>query len=154
MHFDVIRPHIHQLRRWSGNVTATVTLVKMKSHTGCFLNDGRMSQQGLVGWLRNSSQTSAQVPKRTDPSRADWMRVRPAVREIALSSGKPLSQWCSELQSLREGCWRRLIPVLCGPSRSVVQLLLPTSYLIRRVLLCPKSLDDVSQQNTGYGLNV
>jgi hypothetical protein len=34
VHFAVIRPLLHELRQWSGNLT----LVKVKSHTGCLLN--------------------------------------------------------------------------------------------------------------------
>jgi ribonuclease HI len=34
-HFDVIVPLLHELRQWYGRVA----LVKVKSHTGCLLNE-------------------------------------------------------------------------------------------------------------------
>jgi hypothetical protein len=35
VHVAVIHPLLHELRQWSGNLT----LVKVKSHTGCLLNE-------------------------------------------------------------------------------------------------------------------
>ncbi len=35
VHFAVIHPLLHELSHWSGNLT----LVKVKSHTGCFRNE-------------------------------------------------------------------------------------------------------------------
>ncbi len=44
VHFAVIRKLLHELRQWSGNVT----LVKVKSHTGCLLNE-RADEQAELG---------------------------------------------------------------------------------------------------------
>ena len=35
VHFDIIRQLLHELRQWSGNVT----LIKIKSHSGCLMNE-------------------------------------------------------------------------------------------------------------------
>ena len=35
IHFTVIRPLLDELRQWTGNIT----LLKVKSHTGCLLNE-------------------------------------------------------------------------------------------------------------------
>ena len=44
MHFDVISPLLLELRQWSGNVT----LIKIKSHTGCLMNE-RADEQAELG---------------------------------------------------------------------------------------------------------
>jgi ribonuclease HI len=43
VHFDVIRNLLMELRQWSGNVT----LVKIKSHTGCLMNERADAQAEL-----------------------------------------------------------------------------------------------------------
>ncbi len=81
VHFDVIRPLLHELRQWLGNVT----LQKIKSHTGCLMNK-RADEQAELGRMAEGSAICPGPLKYG----SFWLRVRPDVREIAESSGKML----------------------------------------------------------------
>jgi hypothetical protein len=94
VHFDVIRPLLHELRQWLGNVT----LVKIKSHTGCLMNE-RADEQEELGRMAEGP-AICPCPQKYG---SFWLRVRPAVREIADSSGKTLPRDSApEPQSPRE----------------------------------------------------
>jgi hypothetical protein len=66
VHFDIIRPLLLELRQWSGSVT----LVKIKSHTGCFMNErGDASEQASSSRVgRQRGLRSARAAKSMDPS--------------------------------------------------------------------------------------
>ncbi len=80
VHFDIIRHLLHELRQWSGNVT----LVKIKSHSGCLMNE-LADEQAELGRM-----TEHEICPGPPKYGSFWLRVRPAVRELAESSGKPL----------------------------------------------------------------
>jgi hypothetical protein len=93
LHFDVISPLLHELRKLLGNVT----LVKIKSHSGCLMNE-RANEQAE---LSRTAEGPASCP---GPQKygSFWLRVRPAVREIANSSGKTLPRDSAPKRSLLE----------------------------------------------------
>ena len=81
IHFDVIFPLLHELRRRTG----LVRLVKVKSHTGCLLNE-RADE-----WAERGSH--AEPPEICPGPRkygSVWLGVRPHVRVSAAQLGKPL----------------------------------------------------------------
>ena len=93
VHFDVIRQLLQELRQWSGNVT----LVKVKSHTGCLMNE-RADEQAELGRMAEGPDICPGPQKYG----SFWLRVRPAVRELAGSSGKPLPRDSAPNRSLLE----------------------------------------------------
>ena len=93
VHFDVICPLLHELRRWTGNVT----LVKIKSHTGCLMNE-RADELAELGRKTDGPEICPGPQKYG----SFWLRARPAVRELAESSGKPLPRDSAPNRSLLE----------------------------------------------------
>ena len=79
VHFDVILPLLHELRQWSGKVM----LVKIKSHTGCLMRE-LADEQAELGRMAEEPEICPGHQKYG----SFWMHVRPAVRELAASSGK------------------------------------------------------------------
>ena len=81
VHFDVIYLLLLELRTWAGKIT----LVKVKSHSGCLLNEradeyaerGRMEEEPVL----------CSGPQKYG---SFWLRVRPSTRECAEHCGKPL----------------------------------------------------------------
>jgi hypothetical protein len=73
-HFDVILPLLHELRQWLGRVA----LVKVKSHTGCLLNE-RADECAELG---NISDHDTLCPG-PDKYGSLWLRIRPNVRDLA-----------------------------------------------------------------------
>ena len=92
VHFDIIRHLLHELRQWSGNVT----LVKIKSHSGCLMNE-LADEQAELGRM-----TEHEICPGPQKYGSFWLRVRPAVRELAESSGKPLPRDSAPNRSLLE----------------------------------------------------
>ena len=70
IHFTVLRPLLEELRQWRG----TVTLVKVKSHTGCLLNE-LADEQAELGRANEGSEISPGPQKYG----SFWLRVRPTV---------------------------------------------------------------------------
>ena len=93
VHFDVIRHLLMELRQWSGNVT----LVKIKSHTGCLMNE-RADAQAELG----RKATGPEICPGPQKYGSFWLRVRPAARKLAESSGKPLPRDSAPNRSLLE----------------------------------------------------
>ena len=81
VHFEVICHLLLVLRQRSGKVT----LVKIKSHTGCLMND-RADAQAEFGRMA----AEPEICPGPQTYGSFWLHVRPAVRELAESSGKPL----------------------------------------------------------------
>ena len=93
VHFDVICPLLHVLRHWTGNVT----LVKIKSHTGCLMNE-RADELAELG-RKTEGPEICPGPQKYG---SFWLRTRQAVRELAESSGKPLPRDSAPNRSLLE----------------------------------------------------
>ena len=93
VHFAVIRPLLHELRQWRGNVT----LVKVKSHTGCLLNE-RADEQAELGRMAEEPEICPGPQKYG----SFWLRVRPTTREFAEKCGKPLPRDSAPNRSLLE----------------------------------------------------
>ena len=93
MHFDVICPLLHVLRHWTGNVT----LVKIKSHTGCLMNE-RADELAELG-RKTEGPVICPGPQKYG---SFWLRPRQAVRELAESSGKPLPRDSAPNRNLLE----------------------------------------------------
>jgi ribonuclease HI len=72
-HFDVILPLLHELRQWHGRVA----LVKVKSHTGCLLNE-RADECAELGY---TSDHDILCPG-PDKYGSLWLRIRPNVRDL------------------------------------------------------------------------
>ncbi len=72
---DVAINEQHELRQWFGNVT----LVKVKSHTGCLLNE-RVDELAKLG------KEQVELPEICPGPQQDgsfWLLVRPATRDFA-----------------------------------------------------------------------
>jgi ribonuclease HI len=93
VHFSVIRPLLDELRQWRGNVT----LVKVKSHTGCLLNE-RADEQAELG----RSDDGPEICPGPQKYGSFWLRGRPTVREYAEKCGKPLPRDSAPNHSLLE----------------------------------------------------
>ncbi len=144
VHFDVIRPLLHELRQWLGNLN--VTLVKIKSHTGCLMNE-RADEQAELGRMAEGPAICPGPQKYG----SFLLRVRPAIREIADSSGKTLPRDSAPNRSLLEKTvsFNALRAVRKRSTAFVTDLLHH-----KEELQCPKSSNSASQQNTEYGSNV
>ena len=81
VHFDVIYSLLMELRRWAGKIT----LVKIKSHTGCLMNE-RADEFAELGRAREDPVLCAGPQKYG----SFWLRIRPSIREFATACGKPL----------------------------------------------------------------
>ena len=81
VHFDVIFLLLNELRLWSG----TITLVKVKSHSGCLMNEraDELAEQGR----REEDPVLCPGPQKYG---SFWLRVRPSTRESAETCGKHL----------------------------------------------------------------
>ncbi len=93
VHFAVIYPLLRELRQWSGKVT----LVKVKSHTGCLLNEpaDELAELGR----------QAEHPEICPGPRkygSFWLRIRPAVGEYAEEYSKSLPRDSAPNRSLPE----------------------------------------------------
>ena len=91
VHFAVIRPLLYELRQWSG----TVTLVKIKSHTGCLLNE-RADEQAGLGRIAEGPEICPGPQKYG----SFWLRVRPDTREFTEKCGMPLPRDSAPNRSL------------------------------------------------------
>ena len=81
VHFDIIPPHLMELRQWPGQIT----LVKIKSHTGCLMNE-RAYELAEIG-------RTVDMPKLCPgPQKygSFWLRIKPIVREQAAECKKQL----------------------------------------------------------------
>ena len=91
VHFAVIRQLLHELRQWSGNVT----LVKVKSHTGCLLNE-RADEQAELGRIAEGPEICPGPQKYG----SFWLRVRQETREFAEKCGMSLPRNSAPNRSL------------------------------------------------------
>jgi hypothetical protein len=73
-----------------------VTLVKIKSHSGCLMNE-LADEQAELGRM-----TEHEICPAPQKYGSFWLRVRPAVRELAESSGNPLPRDSAPNRSLLE----------------------------------------------------
>ena len=81
VHFDIIFPLLDELRRWLG----PLRLVKVKSHTGCLLNE-RADEYAEHG-CREETPEICPGPRKLG---SVWLGVRPHVRASTAQSGKSL----------------------------------------------------------------
>ena len=81
IHFTVVRPLIAELRQWAGNIT----LLKVKSHTGCLL----IQHADELAELGHTAEEPEICP---GPRKygSFWLRVRPEIRRRAEECGKAL----------------------------------------------------------------
>jgi hypothetical protein len=93
VHFAVIYPLLQELRQWLGRVT----LVKVKSHTGCLLNE-RADELAELGRQAENPEICPS-PQKYD---SFWLRIRPVVRECAEKFSKPLPRDSAPNRSLLE----------------------------------------------------
>ena len=89
----MIRPLIDELRKWAGNIT----LLKVKSHTGCLLNE-RADELAELGRTAEGPEICPGPQKYG----SFWLRVRPETRRLAEACGKPLPRDSAPNQSLLE----------------------------------------------------
>ena len=93
IHFTVIRPLISELRQWAGNIT----LLKVKSHTGCLLNE-RADELAELGRTAEGPELCPGPQKYG----SFWLRVRPETRRLAEECGKQLPRDSAPNSSLLE----------------------------------------------------
>jgi hypothetical protein len=93
VHFDVILPRLHEPRQWPGNVK----LVKIESHTGCLMHE-QADEQAELGQMAEGSDICPGPQK----YRSFWLRVRPAVTDLAENSGRPLPNDSASYRCLLE----------------------------------------------------
>ena len=93
IHFTVVRPLIAELRQWAGNIT----LLKVKSHTGCLLNE-RADELAELGRTAEGPEICPGPQKYG----SFWLRVRPETRLLAEECGKPLPRDSAPNRSLLE----------------------------------------------------
>ena len=93
IHFTVIRPLLDELRQWTGNIT----LLKVKSHTGCLLNE-RADELAELGRTADGPEICPGPQKYG----SFWLRVRPETRRLAEECGKPLPRDSAPNRSLLE----------------------------------------------------
>jgi hypothetical protein len=76
-----------------------------------------------------------------------WLLVRPAVRELAESSGRPRPRDSAPNLSHLE---KTAFPIPCEPFRSVVQYLLPISYCkyLLPISYCIRRVDSIKSHST------
>ncbi len=81
LHFDVVSPLLHVLRQWQH----PVRLVKVKSHTGCLMNEraDELAEQGC-------NEEAQEVCPAPQIYGSLWLRVQPHVRTLAAQCQKPL----------------------------------------------------------------
>ena len=93
IHFTVIGPLIAELRQWTGNIT----LLKVKSHTGCLLNE-RADELAELG----RTVAGPEICPGPQKYGSFWLRVRPETRRLAEECGKPLPRDSAPNRSLLE----------------------------------------------------
>ena len=81
VHFDVIGQLLIELRKWSGSIR----LVKVKSHSGCLLNE-RADEEAEKGRAAEGPELCPGPNKYG----ALWLRIRPCTREFAETCGQRL----------------------------------------------------------------
>jgi ribonuclease HI len=91
VHFAVFYPLLQELRRWIGKVT----LVKVKSHTGCLLNE-RADELAELGRQLETLEICPGPQKYG----SFWLRIRPAVRKYAEKCSKSLPRDSAPIRSL------------------------------------------------------
>ena len=91
VHFDVILPLLEVLRQWPH----PVRLVKVKSHTGCLLNE-RADELAELGRQAENPEICPGPQKYG----SFWLRIRPVVRECAEKLSKPLPRDSAPNRSL------------------------------------------------------
>jgi ribonuclease HI len=98
IHFTVVRPLIAELCRWAGNIT----LLKVKSHTGCLKNE-RADELAELG-RRGDRRTDEGPEICPGPQKyvSFWLQVRPETRRLAEECGKPLPRDGAPNRSLLE----------------------------------------------------
>ena len=81
VHFDVISPLLTELRQWPGRIT----LVKIKSHSGCMMNE-------RADELAEAGRTSDLPELCPGPQKygSFWLRIKPIVRTQAAECKKQL----------------------------------------------------------------
>lgn len=131
-------------------------LVKVKSRTGCLLNE-RADELAELG-------RQAEHPEICPGPRkygSFWLRIRPAVREYAEEYSKSLPRDSAPNRSLleTEAAFNTLRAVKKRYTMFVTDLLttlcsLQISYTIKKELLYPESFGVAGQWNIGYGSNV
>ena len=113
IHFTVVRPLIAELRQWAGNIT----LLKVKCHTGCLLNE-RADELAELG----STAEGPEICPGPQKYGSFWLHVRPENRRQG--SQKSVESRCPGIVPLTTAFWRRwLHPTLCMLSGSVVKFL-------------------------------
>ena len=93
IHFTVIYPLIEELRQWTGNIT----LFKVKSHTGCLLNE-RADEQAELGRTAEGPEICPGPQKYG----SFWLRVRPEIRRLTAECGKTLPRDSAPNRSILE----------------------------------------------------
>jgi hypothetical protein len=93
VHFAVIYPLLQELRQWLGRKT----LVKVKSHTGCLLNE-RADELAELGQQAENPEICPGPQKYG----SFLLRIRPLVRECAEKFSKPLPRDSAPNRSLLE----------------------------------------------------
>ena len=93
IHFTVIYPLIEELRQWTGNIT----LLKVKSHTGCLLNE-RADELAELGRTAEGPEICPGPQKYGSL----WLRVRPEIRGFAAECGKTLPRDSAPNRSILE----------------------------------------------------
>ena len=93
IHFTVIRPLLDELRQWTGNIT----LLKVKSHTGCLLNE-RADELAELGRTADGPEICPGPQKYG----SFWLSMRPETRRLAEECGKPLPRDSAPNRSLLE----------------------------------------------------
>jgi hypothetical protein len=81
VHFDIIYPLLEELRQWRGKIT----LMKIKSHAGCLMNE-RADEQAEDGRTADHPELCP-GPRKLG---SFWLRVRETVREQAVACNKQL----------------------------------------------------------------
>ena len=81
VHFDIIFPLLEELRQWRGKIT----LMKIKSHAGCLMNE-RADEQAEDGRTADHPELCP-GPRKLG---SFWLRVRETVREQAAACNKQL----------------------------------------------------------------
>ena len=93
IHFTVIYPLIEELRQWTGNIT----LFKVKSHTGCLLNE-RADEQAELGRTAEGPEICPGPQKYG----SFWLRVRQEIRRFTAECGKTLPRDSAPNRSILE----------------------------------------------------
>jgi ribonuclease HI len=93
IHFTVIYPLIEELRQWTGNIT----LLKVKSHTGCLLNEraDELAERGCAA-------EGPEICPGPQKYGSLWLRVRPEIRRFATECGKTLPRDSAPNRSILE----------------------------------------------------